>query len=509
MPLFEHMPYTNFENVNLDWILKTIKTHQTDIDGLKSDVDGIKTTIINIQGDITTIQQQIGDIDVVELRRRLDALEADARGIHTSLDALTGRVTTTENNVATNTSDIAENASDIEANDTASKQRDDALSARIRNLEQATIHDIYNYYGSKNLILFGSWLDKLPASCRDADGYPFDWGNKYNQRFSVGTETTRSFVFTNSGLVPNVNGATAYDYYQLGKFRAVPDTARHMTLTIGMGGYGMLMKILQHTFTAGNEEWDLGNNCKIKPASFNTQEEGDYSTFWMMGTPQNWMTTIGDNGGQPNAIQFAYLEIGDGSIDISGIITPGSWAPIPIDIKDRLFFGHDATPTIDVETIEGNASATATVTYYDQVGEPQTLEADVTLHVSATKYGRVVDGNLQMVIDLENNLGDKLASGAQFTLANVAMTYQSANALPMPNGSSTLLGVATDSRSLAWDYVNTQNTYIWFNIDSGEGVIGNRGTFNVKLISSGMRNYTSGSATGNTMLKIPFHYIAS
>lgn len=500
MPLFEHMPYTNFENINLDWILKTIKTHQTDIDGLKSDVDGIKTTIINIQGDITTIQQQIGDIDVVELRRRLDALEADARSIHTSLTALTGRVTTTENNVATNTSDIAENASDIEANDTSSRQRDDALSARIENLERATIHDIYNYYGSKNLILFGSDLSNLPASCKDSDGYPFEWGNKYNQRFSVGTETARAWKFINLGLVPDTN-QSAYDYYQCGFFDlslASVISALHLTLTIGTSTSASMRILQQHTFTTINEEWEIAEGCKVKFAMDTSIQTNIRYTIWLMGTPQSWMSFLG------GPIQFMYLEFGDGSIEASG--QPEARYILPFDIKDQQFFGHDATPTIDVEPIEGNASATATVTYYDQVGEPQTLEAGVDIVVSASKYGKVVDGYLQMRINLENNLGDKLARGAQFTLANVAMSYLSDKALPMPRGTSTLIGVATDSRSLAWDYVNTQNTYIWFNIDTGAG---NIGTFNVKLISSGMRNYTSGSATGNTMFKIPFHYIAS
>lgn len=495
MPLFEHMPYTNFENINLDWILKTIKTHQTDIDGLKTDVNGIKTTIINIQGDITTIQQQIGDIDVVELRRRLDALEADARSIHTSLNALTGRVTTTESNVATNTSDIAENASDIAANDTSSRQRDDALSARIRNLEQATIHDIYNYYGSENFLIFGSDLSYIPSKCKDSDGFPFGWGNKYNQRFSVGTETARAWKFTSAGLMPDTN-QSAYDYYQCGFYPRMAEASEntHITVTIAES----TNRFWQHTFTSPTEEWDIADGCKIK---FATDNSNGYSmrTLWLMGTPQSWDAIL-----YMGPITFIYVEYGDGSLKIENNRLCIKW-----DVKDREFFGHDATPTIDVETIEGNASATATVTYYDQVGEPQTLEAGVNLVLSASKYGKVVDGYLQMTINLQNNLGDKLASGAQFTLSNVAMSYLSDTVLPIPRGASTLLGVATDSRSLAWDYVNTQNTYIWFNIDSGAGTIGNRGTFNVKLISSGMRNYTSGSATGNTMLKIPFHYIAA
>ena len=506
MGLFENLPFTNFDNLNLDMIVKDISTMKGNEEYLKDKVDEmeecceqVQDNITNIQEDITNIYQQIGDIDIESLEGRVDVLEASDTAQNNEINSIKSRLTAAEEKIATNEEDIADN-------DEASRGRDDALSARIRNLEQATIHDIYNYYGSKNLILFGSDLRGLPAACRDSDGYPFEWGNKFNQRFYVGTETARSFIYSfansNGGaLIPNPD-STSYDYYQLGKLPEGLSTylspSTPMTLTLVVGSEGVSFGKYQHTFTSYNDIWTIAPNCQIKFGKFNTQETPLYESIWLMGTPANWRTFFEyDDVG----IIFAFLEYGEGSIDITG--------NIPYDVKDREFFGHDATPSIDITTIEGNASATATVTYYDQVGEPQTLEAGVNLVLSASKYGKVVDGYLQMTINLQNNLGDKLASGANFTLANVAMSYLSADALPMPRGSSTLLGVASDSRSVEWDYVNTQNAYIWFNIDSGAGAIGNRGTFNVKLISSGLRNYTSGSATGNTMLKIPFHYIAS
>lgn len=493
MPLFEHMPYTNFENINLDWILKTIKTHQTDIDGLKSDVDGIKTTIINIQGDITTIQQQIGEFNIEELEARLDALEASDTTQNTDIASLKARLTTAEGNIQTNTNDI-------EDNDEASRGRDDALSARIRNLEQATIHDIYNYYSESNQLLFGSDLRHM-APVLDADGYPIvAWGNKTNAS-QAGTPETRSFKFVEGGMVADTSRAS-YDYYQVGQFTNGLGINGAYTVTLALvNADDATPTWYTHTFTASNEAWTIAPNCIIRIRKFynwNDASTNHIMTVAFMGTAANWNNFLGNS-----KISFIFIENGTGSVDTSVTAKP------PYNMKDREFFDHDATPTIDVETIEGNASATATVTYYDQVGEPQTLEAGVDLLVSASKYGKVVDGYLQMRINLQNNLGDKLASGAQFTLANIAMSYLSDTVLPIPRGSSTLLGVATDSRSLAWDYVNTQNVYIWFNIDSGASAIGNRGTFNVKLISSGMRNYTSGSATGNTMLRIPFHYIAN
>lgn len=498
MGLFENLPFTNFENLNLDMIVKDISVMKGNEDYLKDKVEEMESCCEEVQGDITqihtditNINQQIGDFNIEELEGRVDVLEESDTAQNGEISSIKSRLTTAEGRITTNSNNIS-------TNDQASRGRDDALSARIRNLEQATIHDIYNYYGSKNMIIFGSDLRGVPANCKDADGFPFCWGNKYNQRFSVGTETPRAWKWTNYGLVPDTD-QSAYDYYQCGTldYEAIPSPTNPMSLTIKIAGGGATQQIHQHTFTSV-DDWEIAPGCLINPCANDTNLGG--RTIWLKGTPQSWYAFLNPNGGN-GRIEFMFMEYGNGSIDSS--------KPIPWDLKDRNFFGHDATPTIDVETIEGNASATATVTYYDQVGEPQTLEAGVNLVVSASKYGKVVDGYLQMTINLQNNLGDKLASGAQFTLANVAMSYLSADTLPMPRGSSTLLGVASDSRSVEWDYVNTQNAYVWFNIDSGAGAIGNRGTFNVKLISSGLRNYTSGSATGNTMLKIPFHYIAS
>ena len=150
MPLFEHMPYTNFENINLDWILKTIKQHDTDISTLKTDVQNINGQITTINTTIIEIQEQIGEIDIDDLEARITALEEYDQTLHGMINNVLARVMGDEEDITANTTNIAANTTNIETNDLASVSRDNALSARISALERAHLHDIYNYYAEGN-----------------------------------------------------------------------------------------------------------------------------------------------------------------------------------------------------------------------------------------------------------------------------------------------------------------------------------------------------------------------
>lgn len=45
MGLFDQFPYTNLHEINLDWILKTIKNVTDKIDGIELDIDAIEKEI--------------------------------------------------------------------------------------------------------------------------------------------------------------------------------------------------------------------------------------------------------------------------------------------------------------------------------------------------------------------------------------------------------------------------------------------------------------------------------
>lgn len=494
MPLFEHMPYTNFQNVNFDWIMKTLKEHTDDLTALRTDVSEIQNTISVIEGDITNIKtditniyEQIGEIDIEALEGRVDVLEASDRTQNTEIASIKARLTTAEGN-------IQDNAEDIEANDASSRGRDDALSARIANLERATIHDIYNYFSESNQLLFGSDLRHM-SPVLDADGYPIvAWGNRTNAS-QAGTPETRSFKFVEGGMVADTSRAS-YDYYQVGQFTNGLGINGAYTVTLALvNADDATPTWYTHTFTASNEAWTIAPNCIIRIRKFynwNDESTDHIVTVAFMGTAANWNTFLGNS-----KISFIFIENGTGSVDTSVTAKP------PYNMKDREFFVETETPTpsLPETVITGQVTEDATVTYYDLVGEPQTITSQIIMTANLKRYGKVVDGYLQIRMNLRNNVSDVLARGAQFTLTGLAMTYDGGVNAPMPDTTSPLRGVANDSRYYEWDYNNTQNVYLFVNIS-------NDGTWNLKMLSGGMRNYT-GSADTYTDFRIPIHYLAA
>lgn len=494
MPLFEHMPYTNFENVNLDWIVKTIKTHQTDIDQLKADVGDMKTTIINIQGDITTIYETIEGLDIDSILSRIGALEEEYTRLHNNLNTITLRVVADEEDIAANTTRSTTNSVDIANNDIGSRNRDDALAARIAQLERAHLHDVYNYYAEGNQCIFGSDLREIPTSCKTSDGYPVGWGNKGNKDDS-GEAKPRTFKFVDNGLVADTS-TEGYDYYQVGMYASGLLNEAEFTVTFAVSTGGDATPAwYTHTFQSSSDIWTVAEGCQVKYSNFYRWTGADdfYKTVVFMGTASDWNTFL--NG---KYIVFMFVENGSGSV------AHAATDKCRFEIKDRLYFAGTApvpTPTLPEKVCTGTGSAEATVTYYDQVGEPHTITSQVTATVSAKKYGKVVNGYVNVRMNLTNNIGDLLARGAQFTISGLAMTYDADANLPMPDSSSRWYGSANDSVYYEWDYINTQNAYLFANIASN-------GTWNIKVISSGLRNYT-GAYNSYTDLRIPIDYIAT
>lgn len=111
MGVFEHFPYTNFHELNLDWLLKMIHTLELRLDAAEARLDAAEARLDLIEADIADIRAEI-----VTIKSRITSLE--------------GRMTAVENRV------------------TALEQRCTAIEGRLASLEAAT--PVYIIYDAVN-----------------------------------------------------------------------------------------------------------------------------------------------------------------------------------------------------------------------------------------------------------------------------------------------------------------------------------------------------------------------
>lgn len=317
MPLFEHMPYTNFENLNLDWILKTIKEHEdkiadheSRIDSLEASITTISENITTIEGDITTINNNItnieNEIEQLDISGLTQQVNQNSQDISNLQDAIAGL-------------DLTSIWNAIETNDLNSVNRDNALSARISALERATVHDIYNYYNEGNQMLFGSDLRNLPTYClssTETGSYPLGSGNKSDR--TSGQLEERLFEYTQYGFHPN-SRVSGYDYYEMA-FLARYFGNRTFTLTFALAGTAdnTTPTWYTHTFADASEGWNIATGCDISVYEGELQFKGRYD---------DWNTFF-----DGKYLVFLYIEYGTGSV-------PHEANQKPLyDAKDRLFF---------------------------------------------------------------------------------------------------------------------------------------------------------------------------
>lgn len=103
--LFEQFPYTNFHEINLDWLLKKVKDMEKEFEDYKSSV----TTIIKdnlaelvfaaIYDPVReSIKINVSDPDTIEILERLNVVEKDNAETQSHMDALEKEAITMEYN---------------------------------------------------------------------------------------------------------------------------------------------------------------------------------------------------------------------------------------------------------------------------------------------------------------------------------------------------------------------------------------------------------------------------
>lgn len=504
MPLFEHMPYTNFENINLDWILKTIKQHDSDISTLKTDVQNIGGQITTINTTITEIQEQIGEFDITELEARVDAVELRCTQLNNNINNVLNRVIADEGDIAANTGNIATNTTDISTNNDASIARDNALAARIASLERAHLHDIYNYYSEGNMLLFGSDLRNLPDSCK-RDGFPIGYGNPTNRHLYVGQTKTRAWKLTANGFQPDTSSTDGYDYYQMGQFPASLGVADYVTVTFAVttGGDATPSAWYKHTFQASNEQWEVASGCIVKFAQHTDGVNPEIYTVQFLGTPANWANVVDST----HYIPYIFVEWGTGSVSTEAT------DKCKFDIKDRLPFMDITAPEYTLTPTQFNKTfinLPAVASWTDAQGFTHTVNVPVTLNIYIEKIDNVIyDCHMQFSFNWTNNVDMILNLNAFEIDFNQALTWgendtddpfcgvlcHSTHVLHRANSKDNLRG--------GYEYALKENMYVNYAFSyPPSGTPAHK--FQLHVISSGLDGSIS---TGSTYFNSDFSFI--
>ena len=95
MALFEgHFPYTNFHDLNLDWLLQKVQDHEERLTQAEQDIDALEGRMDQAEADIDALE---GRMDQAE--QDIDALEGRMNTAEDDIDDLEGRMQTAENDI--------------------------------------------------------------------------------------------------------------------------------------------------------------------------------------------------------------------------------------------------------------------------------------------------------------------------------------------------------------------------------------------------------------------------
>lgn len=338
--LWENLPYTNYENINLDMIIEDMKvitqhiqdieTHLEQLDQIVQD-HGSRLTII--EGNITTIQQEITEInetienlDIDEIVQQITEINQQITHIEEILDGL----------------DIDALIAMINTYNSQSIARDDDLSRRISLLEQATINPINIYTGTENLILWGSDYRQLPTSAKDEYGYPI--GAPVGNTEGSAAENP-AVTFDDYGYTVNPQGS-GYTYLTLGRINDIPRNSNTLSMPItvtlgiltGTPSMSQTPTEIVKTITTLNQNIDLSTELGASVSlrlDFNSNDK--YFTLDIRGSAANMSTAFTNKHLCYCRVEYgsssAGVRFNDHDSKIASLIAQASGALTPSEVE--------------------------------------------------------------------------------------------------------------------------------------------------------------------------------
>lgn len=306
--LWENLPYTNYENINLDMIIEDMKiiiqhmneleTHLEQLDEIVAD-HGRRITII--EGNITEINEILENLNIDEIVQQITEINEQITHIEEVIGDL----------------DIDALINMINTYNSQSIARDDDLSRRISLLEQQIINPIDVYTGTENLILWGSDFRQLPSSAKDENGYPIG-APCGNAEYTSNPNCV--IAFDDYGFTANPSGS-GYTNLTLGRFNDIQgaSTALSLPITVTLGivsgatpSMTSAVTAIVKTFTERNQslslETELGQDISLH-LDYNTNTTYLTLDIRGQGTP---MKTAFTN----KHLVYARVEYGAGSAGV-------------------------------------------------------------------------------------------------------------------------------------------------------------------------------------------------
>lgn len=135
MGLFEHFPYTNFHELNADWMLRKLKNLEQRMTAAEARLDAAEARLTSAEGRLDAIEAEIASItaEIASINSQIAALTARMSDAETRLTAAEGNITAAVNRIAA--LETRANALDLEISGlktrmTTAESDIDALEAR-------------------------------------------------------------------------------------------------------------------------------------------------------------------------------------------------------------------------------------------------------------------------------------------------------------------------------------------------------------------------------------------